>query len=83
MSYDMKMVDGQLVPLTAAEIAELEARDAADAARAHNAALDAQIAALEATQTPRRMRDAALTEAGKTWLADLEEQIAALRAQRT
>jgi hypothetical protein len=28
------------------------------------------------------MRDAALTEAGKAWLADLEAQISALRVKR-
>jgi hypothetical protein len=47
-----------------------------------NAAVDAQILALEALQTPRRLREAALTAAGKAWLADLEARIAALRAQR-
>lgn len=47
-----------------------------------NAAIDAQILALEALQTPRRIREAALTEAGKAWLADLDAQIAALRVQR-
>lgn len=48
-----------------------------------NAAIDAQIAALEAQQTPRRIRDTLLTPEGAAWLADLEAQIAALRAQRT
>lgn len=39
-----------------------------------------QIEALEATATPRRLREAALgTDAG--WLANLDAQIAALRAQ--
>lgn len=47
-----------------------------------NAAIDAQIIALEATATPRRIREAALTEAGRAWLADLDAQIAVLRAQR-
>ena len=51
-------------------------------APAPNAAIDAQILALEALQTPRRIREAALTEAGRAWLADLDAQIAALRAQR-
>ena len=46
-----------------------------------NAAIDAQILALEATVTQRRLREAALTEAGKAWLADVDAQIAALRAQ--
>ncbi len=48
-----------------------------------NAAIDARILALEATVTQRRLREAALTEEGKTWLADLDARIAALRAQRT
>ena len=39
----------------------------------------AEINALEATQTPRRMREA-LTPAGAAWLADLDLRIAALRA---
>jgi hypothetical protein len=53
-----------------------------------NAAIDAQIAALEAQQTPRRMRDpfspdAVTANAGRAWLRGLETEIAALRAQRT
>lgn len=47
-----------------------------------NAAIDAQIRALEAPVTNRRLREATLTEAGKAWLADVDAQIAALRAQR-
>jgi hypothetical protein len=43
-------------------------------------ALLAQITALEATVTNRRLREAALTDAGKVWLADVDAQIAALRA---
>jgi len=39
-----------------------------------------QIAALEATVTNRRLREAALSDAGKAWLADADAQIAALRA---
>lgn len=48
----------------------------------HNAALDVQIATLEALQTPRRIRDALLTPEGAAWLADLEWQISVLRKQR-
>ena len=48
-----------------------------------NADIDAQILALEATVTQRRLREAALTDEGRAWLADLDAQIAALRAQRT
>lgn len=44
-----------------------------------NAAVNAAILALECTVTQRRLREAALTEAGKAWLADVDAQIAALR----
>ncbi len=47
-----------------------------------NADINAQILALEATVTQRRLREALLTDEGKTWLADTEAQIASLRAQR-
>ena len=74
-AYDgLVWIDQETAKPTEAEI------DAAWAAyQARQTILD-QIAALEATQTPRRMRDAvAGTDNG--WLADLETQIAALRAQ--
>lgn len=61
-------------------LAENAAVDPQDAAP--NAAIDAQIAALEALQTPRRMRDAVLTPEGAAWIAGLEAQIAELRALR-
>jgi len=38
-----------------------------------------QIATLEASITPRRQREALLTTAGKTWLADVDTQIVSLR----
>ncbi len=41
----------------------------------------AQISALEAQQTPRRIREAALTEQGRAWLEALDQQIATLRGQ--
>ena len=40
-----------------------------------------QIAAIEATITQRRLREATLTEEGKAWLAAKDAEIAALRAQ--
>jgi hypothetical protein len=46
-----------------------------------NAALLEQIGIIEASVTPRRLREAALTEAGKAWLADVDSQIAVLRNQ--
>ena len=42
-------------------------------------AILAEIAALEATVTNRRLREAALTEDGKAWLADVDARIATLR----
>lgn len=47
-----------------------------------NASIDAQILALEATVTQRRLREAAVTDEGRTWLVEVDTQIAALRAQR-
>lgn len=41
--------------------------------RTHNAAILKQITALEATQTPRRVRE------GGAWMVELDAQIAALR----
>ena len=52
-----------------------------DAVAANNAAVKAQIAELEAQQTPRRIREAALSAEGKSWLENLDSQITALRAQ--
>ena len=47
----------------------------------HNELILAQIAQLEATITNRRIREAALTDAGKTWLEGIDAQITALRGQ--
>ncbi len=41
----------------------------------------AQISALEATVTNRRIREAALTVEGKDWLASVDSQIAVLRGE--
>ena len=53
---------------------------AANAAQAVKATKLSQIAALEATITPRRNREALLTDAGREWLAGVDLQIAVLRA---
>lgn len=66
--------------LTSAEQIALDAKNAAWAVGVKNRNLLAQIAALEATQTPRRQREA-LTDS--TWMKNLDAQIAALRAQLT
>lgn len=46
-----------------------------------NAPILGEIAALEAQQTPRRLREAALTEEGRQWLAALDSAVAGLRVQ--
>ena len=64
---------------TPEEIAEIDARKASPDAT--NAPISDQIASLEGTVTPRRLREAVTTANGKTWLANVDSQIAALRAQ--
>jgi len=74
------IINGEVVELTEAEVREWEATLPAPDP---NADIDAQILALEATVTNRRLREAALTEAGKAWLVEVDAQITTLRAQRT
>lgn len=40
-----------------------------------------QIKVLESSATPRRIREAVLTDAGKKWLNDIDTQIQTLRGQ--
>ena len=76
-----KLVNGELVALTAEEEAVLDAKEAVyEADKPRRAAL-AAIAALEAQVTQRRLREAALTDEGKAWLQNIEDQIAAERAK--
>lgn len=67
----------QEVELTDAEISQANADAAAWEAMQPNQAIKQQIAALEASQTSRRVRE------GGQWLIDLNNQIATLRAQLT
>lgn len=67
----------QEVKLTADEITQYNANAAAFAAAQPNELIKDQIAALESTQTPRRVRE------GGQWMIDLNTQITALRAQLT
>lgn len=71
----------RLLPSDAVEITDEEAAALAPAPSMADLAR-VQIADLEATVTPRRIREAVLGIDGG-WLADLNEQIAALRAQLT
>ena len=64
---------------TPEEVAEIEARQSSPSVL--NAPILAQISSLEATITQRRLRESVTTVDGKTWLANVDTQIAALRAQ--
>lgn len=78
--YTHKIVNNVKIPLTAAEIAELEARDALPkTAEELNAPILAKIASLEASQA-RNVREAVLS-GDKTRLLALEDQIKTLRAK--
>ncbi len=67
-------------PFTPEEEAEADAREAAHAAEAPKIAIRSEITVLEASITQRRTREAILgTDNG--WLANVDSQIAALRAQ--
>ena len=65
----------KIITLTETEVAELQARALASL----NDDVKQQIAALEATVTPRRLREAILGT-DKGWLADVDAQIAERRA---
>lgn len=64
---------------TPEEVAEIEQRKIDGATVAVNAPVLSAITALESTVTPRRIREAVTTDAGKTWLVAVDSQIAALR----
>ena len=64
---------------TPEEVAEIDARQSSPSVL--NAPILAQITALEATVTQRRLRESVTTTSGKTWLANVDTQIATLRAQ--
>ena len=76
-----KIVDGVEVELTAQDIADIAASEAAAAGQAGRNSILAQIAGIEVTITPRRIREAMLTDAGKAWIASADAQITALRVQ--
>lgn len=72
-----------LLPADCVEItqAELEAILAAKNALTPNQKTLQSIATIEATITPRRLREALVSQAGKDWIAAQDAAIAALRAQ--
>lgn len=88
--FSFRAVDGDFAPQTGEvmfqDIPTADQLDvafpgykAATAKTESNAIVLAQIATLEASVTQRRIREAALTDAGKTWLADVDSQITTLR----
>ena len=70
-----------LVPYTAEQEAEADAREQAwaDDTVARNASYEIQ--RLESTITPRRLRDALANDAGKSWVAAVEAKIATERGK--
>lgn len=77
----IKIENGVEVPFTPEEEAQRDAEEAAWATGQVKRDALAQIKALEGSVTPRRIREAALSDAGKAWLANVDNQIATLRGQ--
>ena len=75
------LVDGVKVPYTAEEETARDAEEAAWAAGETVRNAQAEINHLEATVTPRRMREAVAGGAGADWLAAVETAIATERAK--
>lgn len=81
IEIDLATGECRVVDYTPEEEAAHAAAVAANApAEARQERLSA-ITALEMTITPRRLREAVMTDAGRTWLELREAEIAALRAQ--
>ena len=72
------IIPADFIPATDAEVYAIT-----HPAQDLNKVIVQQIATLEATITQRRLREAMLTDAGKTWLENVDAQIAALRATLT
>ena len=68
------------VPFTPEEELDWDSRELADIQEQSKLSIKSDIAALEATITPRRQREAILA-IDTTWLADIEIQIGQLRQQ--
>jgi len=70
-----------LKPFTPEEESQRDADEAAWEAAKPQLETLAKIAVLEIQVTQRRLREAALTDEGKAWLQNIEDQIAAERAR--
>ncbi len=75
MANQLEMVNGVLQPMSDADQAQYDALQTAWIIAQPNIAIRKQIDALEALQTPRRVRE------GGQWMIDLNNQITALREQ--
>ena len=74
-----KIVDGELVDMTADEIKEYGDRNAEwESSKVARESM-IKIIELENSVTPRRLRDALITVEGKVWLENIEEEIQTLR----
>jgi hypothetical protein len=76
-----KMVNGVKVMFTPEEetVRNIEEQAWTDGALSRNASTEIQ--RLEATITPRRLRDALANDTGKKWVADVEALIATERSK--
>ena len=75
-----KCVNGEHIPLSDEEISEYESRQVEWASGQQRRDALSQISALESTITARR-RDEAILGVDNGWLANVRDQIAALRSQ--
>jgi len=80
-SAPVKFENGAYVNLTAEEVTQRQADEAAYEAEKPRVAVLTEIQRLEALETPRRLAEAMLTQEGKDWLQASRDQIAAERAK--
>jgi hypothetical protein len=80
MGVYVRSNDGLPLPSESDFLAADTAWNAKQAKVAANDAIKAQIAVLEASVSPRRMREAVRGPSGKAWLDGIDDRIATLRA---
>lgn len=78
---DYQPLPGEIVSLDFMSDAELEAAFPEYPKHRSRRDIVEEIAKLEALQTPRRLREAALNDEGRAWLAGLNAQINDLRTR--
>ena len=75
------MINNVMVPFTAQEELDWDAREAQVLANKPKRDASAEISRLESTVTPRRLREALAGQPGKDWIASVESAIAIERAK--